>query len=386
MRPKSGQPKRRALRRMPKWDYAFRENPRTVEDRHPAFGGTARIEGPSSSVVSVFSGAGGLDLGLLGGFRAGGRFYRPLPFQLIAAYDHDERAVETYRLNLSADAECRDLTQTPAEELPSSDVFVGGFPCQDFSSCGYKKGFAGDRGRLYRVMVDYLTAHQPQVVVAENVPHLARMHQGNLLREIVADFSEAGYKMDVWILNAPDFGLPQSRTRVFLIGVREDVGGWVIPPEPTHRDRHVPIEEALDDLMPIEDESIPNQSQYFVATRATAGAGQGDQVSRRGQVAYTVRANAKARVHFHYELDRRLTVRECARLQGFPDEFVFPYAAMTNMLHIGNAVPPILGHVVGSAVAAFMGGTRNERHEVTPVVRPEFLPTMPLFDVEELVA
>lgn len=336
----------------------------------------------------MFSGAGGLDLGFLGGFSTLGRTYQPLPFQLRAAFDNDERAVTTYRLNLSDHASCIDLADTLAADLPQARVLIGGFPCQDFSSCGYKKGFAGDRGRLYRIMVNYLVEHQPEVVVAENVPHLARMHRGDLLREVVSDFAETGYKMDVWMLYAPDFGLPQSRQRVIIMGVREDIEGWVIPPEPTHVDSHVPIEQAIGDLINVEDESVTNQSQYFVATKATAGAGQGDQVSRRGQVAYTVRANAKARVHFHYELPRRLTVRESARLQGFPDDFVFPYAAMTNMLHIGNAVPPILGHVVGSSVARFFSGERNANHVITSVVRPEFLPrTTALFDgSEELVA
>lgn len=143
-------------------------------------------------------------------------------------------------------------------------------------------------------------------------------------------------------------------------------------PTPTHVGRHRPIEWAIDDLRNIDDETLPNQSQYFVATRATAGAGQGDQVSRRGEVAYTVRANAKARVHFHYDLNRRLTVRECARLQAFPDDFVFPYAAMTNMLHIGNAVPPILGHFVGSSVARFLAGECRDVAKSSNVLRPEF--------------
>ena len=114
------------------------------------------------------------------------------------------------------------------------------------------------------------------------------------------------------------------------------------------------IDAAIDDLKHITDETITNQSQYFVATAATAGAGQGDQISRRGEIAYTVRANAKARIHFHYELPRRLTVRECARLQSFPDEFVFPHSAMNNMLQIGNAVPPIVAHHVGRSIVEFI--------------------------------
>jgi DNA (cytosine-5)-methyltransferase 1 len=116
---------------------------------------------------------------------------------------------------------------------------------------------------------------------------------------------------------------------------------------------HRAIDDALDDLMPITDETVTNQSQYFVATAATKGGGQGDHVSKRGQLAYTVRANAKARIHFHYELPRRLTVRECARLQSFPDHFVFPHSAMNAMTQIGNAVPPIVGYRVAESLLAY---------------------------------
>jgi DNA (cytosine-5)-methyltransferase 1 len=125
-------------------------------------------------------------------------------------------------------------------------------------------------------------------------------------------------------------------------------------PKASHVMHHVTIDDAIHDLIDVHDESVPNQSQYFVATKATAGAGQGDQVSERGKVGYAVRANAKARIHFHYELERRLTVRELARLQSFPDEFIFPFAAGPNVILIGNAVPPIVGHAVTRTIAEYL--------------------------------
>jgi DNA (cytosine-5)-methyltransferase 1 len=193
--------------------------------------------------------------------------------------------------------------------------------------------------------------HQPEMVVGENVPHLATLHGGQYLKAIIRDLEAEGYNFAVWNLFAPDFGLSQSRRRLFIVGVRKDLGFPPAPPVPTNRFRHSPIEEAIGDLAAITDETITNQSQYFVATKATAGGGQGDHSNKRGQLSYCIRANAKARIQFHYELPRRLTVRECARLQSFPDEFVFPFAAMTNMSQIGNAVPPILAHRVGLTVA-----------------------------------
>jgi DNA (cytosine-5)-methyltransferase 1 len=234
---------------------------------------------------------------------------------------------------------------------------LGGFPCQDFSSCGPKSVFKGKRGLLYKVLEDYMKVHQPIIAVGENVPHLAKLAEGAYLDTIVRDFSSAGYDCIVWRLYCPDYGLPQNRTRLFFVCVRDDIFSIFGRPEAplaTHFMKHRTIDWALDDLVTITDETVPNQSQYFVATKATAGAGQGDQVSRRGEVAYAVRANPKARVHFHYELPRRLTVRECARLQAFPDEFIFPFSASTNIMQIGNAVPPIIGHAVATTIHSFL--------------------------------
>lgn len=171
---------------------------------------------------------------------------------------------------------------------------------------------------------------------------------------ILNDFEAEGYNFNVWNLFAPDYGLSQSRRRLFLVGVRKELGAPPKPPTPTHLNRYRPIEEAIGDLKEITDESITNQSQYFMATKATAGGGQGDHNNKIGQLAYCIRANARARIQFHYELERRLTVRECARLQSFPDEFVFPFAAMTNMTQIGNAVPPTLAHHVAKTVAEYL--------------------------------
>lgn len=350
MRPKSGLPKRRALRRMPEFEYGMRDNPHFLKRANPNLRGQAN----GHSVVSFFAGCGGLDLGALGGFEFHGKYYEPQPFNILGAYDNDAKAVEAYKLNIADHAHLADLTQVDMADIPAADILFGGFPCQDFSSCGHKQGFSGPRGLLYQKMVDYMRLYQPKVVVGENVPLLKGMKEGALLDQIVRDLTAVGYTVKYWFLNCPDYGLPASRRRIFIICVRDDLPGFPIAPQASHVMRHVSIDEAIDDLMPISDESVPNQSQYFVATKATAGAGQGDQMSERGKVGYAVRANAKARIHFHYELERRLTVRELARLQSFPDEFIFPFAAGPNVMLIGNAVPPIVGHAVTRSVADYL--------------------------------
>lgn len=352
MRPKSGLPKRRPVRAKAVFKYGFKDNPATAGYLHPSLKGISRPD--AIPVVSLFAGCGGMDLGFLGGFKFLGETYTPLPYQIVDAVDIDRFSIETYRLNIGSHARVGDLTAIPPEELPPCRVLIGGFPCQDFSSSGPKVGLAGARGQLYQVLVEYMKVYQPEIVVAENVPHLQRLSGGKYLKTILADFESCGYKFDVWEMYGPCYGLPQSRRRLFLVGTRNDFKSRPLCPPPTHRHRYVSIDEAIGDLAPITDETVTNQSQYFVATKATAGGGQGDHTNRRGEPAYCIRANAKARIQFHYELDRRLTVRECARLQSFPDEFVFPFAAMTSMTQIGNAVPPLLAYKAAAAISEFL--------------------------------
>ena len=357
MRRKDGKPKLQARRTLPEYDYGFGSNPGTASYRHPCCSGTRTPD--HWKVLSLFSGCGGLDLSFLGGFRVFGQVHEALPFDIVAAVDFSEDAVGCYRLNLGTHVRCADLMETPAADLPKADVLIGGFPCQDFSSSGPKTGFAGSRGKLYRVLVDYMAAHRPKVVVAENVPYLARLCEGEYLATIIREFEETGYHFDVWELYGPDYGLPQSRRRLFLVGVRDDLPGYPCLPGPTHLGRHRTISEALLDLEEIDDERVANQSQFFVSSRATSGGGQGDHRNQPDKVAYCIRANARGRIQFHHRFDRRLTVRECARLQSFPDEFVFPYSTQRNLTLIGNAVPPILGYRVAQAVADYLGAVQS---------------------------
>ena len=339
---------------MPQYSFGFRDNPNIAEQINPVLKTGVKAPADAINALSFFSGCGGWDLGVLGGFTFHSTYYEAQPFNILAAYDIDGDAVETYKLNVTDHIHKVDLTTVDMRTLPKADVLFGGFPCQDFSSCGHKRGFEGSRGRLYRVMIEYMKVHRPKVVVGENVPLLAGLNGGTLLEAIITELTEVGYRVKTWFLSCPDYGLPASRRRIFIVCVRDDLEGFPAHPAPTHTFGQVSIDEALDDLIPVTDETIPNQSQYFVATKATAGAGQGDQKSKRGELGYAVRANAKARIHFHYHLDRRLTVRECARLQSFPDQFVFPYSAQRNMILIGNAVPPIVAHHVGKSVAAYL--------------------------------
>lgn len=307
------------------------------------------------SVVSYFCGCGGMDLGFRGDFEYHDEKYEKLPFDIKAAFDNSFPCIETYnRYFGDGHARVLDLATASASEVVSADLLIGGFPCQEFSSCGPLGGLESERGQLYKALIRYMEIHKPKVVVGENVINLERMENGRVMETIVNDLQDTGYKVKVWKLYAPDYGIPQRRTRLFFVCVRNDLKGFPTLPEAKFKDAHRSIEWAIGDLIDVTDESVPNQSQYFGASRAKKGNGQGDENNHKDKPAYTIRANPKSRVQFHYSLARRLTVRECARIQTFPDDFVFTHAKTSNVSQIGNAVPPVLAYRVALSVAEYL--------------------------------
>lgn len=312
----------------------------------------------SYTVVSYFCGCGGLDLGFRGDFRYREEDYPRLPFAIKAAYDKELRCVETYNGYFGeGHASVADLSVIDLKSVPKAQLLIGGFPCQEFSSCGPLGGIETERGRLYKTLIAYMDKHRPAVVVGENVINLERMDNGAVLEIIKADLANVGYGVEVWKMFSPDYGVPQRRTRLFFICVRNDIQkkyGFPTKPEAGFIERHRSIEWAIGDLIDVVDDTIPNQDQYFGASRAKNGNGQGDESNKKDLPAYTIRANPKSRVQFHYSLDRRLTVRECARIQTFPDDFVFTHAKTTSVSQIGNAVPPTLAYIVAKSIAVYL--------------------------------
>lgn len=310
------------------------------------------------SVVSYFCGCGGLDLGFRGGFKYHDEDYPALPFNILEAYDIEPRCIETYNDYFGAGhAFVKDLSTVEPEEVSKADILIGGFPCQEFSSCGPLGGLESERGRLYQTLITYMNTHSPKIVVGENVINLERMEKGEVLKTIKKDLAAAGYSVRVWKMFAPDYGVPQRRTRLILMCVREDLFekyGFPEEPKATYKGRHRSIEWAIDDLVGVTDNSIPNQGDYFGASKAKKGNGQGDESNKKDKPAYTIRANPKSRVQFHYSLNRRLTVRECARIQTFPDDFSFKFSKTVNISQIGNAVPPIMAYLIAQSVEKYL--------------------------------
>lgn len=310
------------------------------------------------SVVSYFCGCGGLDLGFRGGFKYHDEDYPKLRFNIIEAYDNEPRCIETYNNYFGeGHAFIRDLSTVNPTDVKKADVLIGGFPCQEFSSCGPLGGLESERGRLYQTLISYMEMHKPKVVVGENVINLERMEKGEVLNTIKKDLANAGYTVKVWKMFAPDYGVPQRRTRLIIMCVRNDLFsmyGFPEEPDAHFKNQHRSIEWAIGDLIGITDNSVPNQGDYFGASRAKKGNGQGDESNKKDMPAYTIRANPKSRVQFHYSLDRRLTVRECARIQTFPDDFAFTFSKTVNISQIGNAVPPILAYVIAQSVQQYL--------------------------------
>lgn len=303
-------------------------------------------------VLSLFSGCGGLDLGLEGGFTYLGKKYAENPFDIVWANDINEKATKTQKLNFpNTEVVCGDIVKLLADgvEMPDSiDVVVGGFPCQDFSLAGKRRGLTVKRGQLYLSMAKVIETKQPRVFLAENVKGLLSWEDGLAIKTITEDFAKLGYEVDYRLLHTADFGVPQTRERVIIVGVRKDLGLKISWAEPTHADGGknglkpwVTIEEALRD---IEDEDIQSKLPNFGYSKAKRIEGtQGNNITKADRPAPTMRAEHHGNIEFHYKLPRRLSAREAARIQSFPDDFEFVSSITDTYRQVGNAVAPVFG-------------------------------------------
>lgn len=300
------------------------------------------------NVVSMFSGCGGMDLGFRGGFYSGGVFYPPLPFNIVWANDLNPAACRTYRENLDADIRCGDVWDS-LDTLPAQvDVLVGGFPCQDISiNNGKGTGVSGKRSGLYKAMAEAIRRTQPRIFVAENVKGLLMARNASSLAQVLSDFRALGYDVNLRLYQAADYGVPQSRHRVFIVGTAPGVQPFA-PPEPTHSaSEHVTAKQALHDLETIAEDSEINH----IWSRANRSAEQGNRRLAPDRPGFTIRAECHGNIQYHYALKRRISMREAARIQSFPDDFIFHAKLRETERQIGNAVPPVLAWHIAKAVS-----------------------------------
>lgn len=292
------------------------------------------------TVVSLFAGAGGLDLGFI---QAG--------FDIVWANDFDSDAVETYRANLGEHIVCGDITAMPSCEIPSCDVLIGGFPCQGFSVANRNRSTSDVRNQLYKEYLRILHAKRPKVFLAENVKGILSLDKGAVIDMIVSDFRDEGYSVQYRLVNAADYGVPQKRMRVIIVGVRNDLAKEFEYPAPTHSGKDqeelpgwMTMREALkgvpDPDGPLAN-TVPNNvySRYKVEPRNFTGHRPTD--GDRPSPTILARGNGGGGVCAipHYNGERRLSIRESACIQTFPTAFAFHGKMNSCYRQIGNAVP-----------------------------------------------
>lgn len=313
------------------------------------------------TIISLFAGCGGLDLGFKGDFDFQGNKYAKRKFEIIWANDIDKYACQTFKNYFKQDIVCGDIGQilegthqfkSGEQNIPShADIVLGGFPCQDFSHAGKREGFDGKRGLLYQRMIEVIKRTKPMIFVAENVRGLLTMNNGEAIRTIIQDFEAIGYHVVYKLLTAADFGVPQTRERVIIVGTRKDkLPQFEFPKPVINENKWINLKQAIGDLEHIDEGKIPNH--YW--SKAKKNKGQGNSIVFENKPGPTMRAEHHGNIEWHWNGKRRLSAREAARIQSFPDDFIFYPSTSSAYKQIGNAVPPALAWHLAKAIETFL--------------------------------
>lgn len=316
----------------------------------PTLGTSAGSKTTNFTVVSLFSGCGGMDLGFKGGFTSLGRHYAKHPFNIVWANELNEAACRTYRKNIGKHIHQGDIWKMLNELPKQADIVIGGFPCQDISVNGKGAGVDGKRSGLYRAMVETIARTTPKIFVAENVKGLLMNHHADALRQVLMDFRALGYNVSYQLYHAADYGVAQTRERVIIVGTLPGVKPFKAPAPTCEPKDHITAREALRDLSALPE----NESSNHVWSKAQRSPEQGDRRLRADRPGYTIRAECHGNIQWHYEQPRRISMREAARIQSFPDDFIFDSKLRETERQVGNAVPPVLAWHIARAVAASM--------------------------------
>lgn len=302
-------------------------------------------------IASLFSGCGGLDLGLV---QAG--------HDIIWANDIDADSVATYIKNISPHAVLSPIEDVLSSSIPEADVVVGGFPCQGFSQANLLRFEEDERNRLYLEFLRVIKDKQPKYFLAENVRGILSLSGGRAIQRIESDFASAGYRVKKQLFNVADYGVPQSRWRVIISGTRKDLPEELNYhyPEPSHTDPKkiavnnlmpwVTISEALKDIPePTQENDLPNHifSQYKVTNRNFTGHRATD--PNKPSPTILARGNGKGGVcAIQHPLNhRRMSIREQAIIQTFPLDFEFVGGMNSCYRQVGNAVPVLFARHIG---------------------------------------
>ena len=348
------------------------------------------------NVIDLFCGAGGLSYG-----------FEKAGFNILLGVDNDAMALKTFEQNHNGSKSiCGDITSitykddiAPILDGKTIDVIIGGPPCQGFSLSG-PRNFNDPRNKLYLSYIRLVEEIQPKAFVIENVPGLVGLFNGEVKDNIIKTFAEMGYDVKYKILCAADYGVPQNRKRVVFVGVK----GENTFEYPAVQVEQVTCEMALSDLPPLIDVLGENIQSYASAPQNAyqrlmrknssqvhnhIAASHSEKVqhiislvpdggnykdlpeefksSRNFHVAWTRFDSQKPaptidtghRHHFHYKYNRVPTVRECARIQSFPDDFIFLGNKTQQFRQVGNAVPPIMAQSIANQILRVLGKEEN---------------------------
>ncbi|MCO4815327.1 MAG: DNA cytosine methyltransferase [Flavobacteriales bacterium] len=298
-------------------------------------------------IASLFSGAGGLDLGFL---RVG--------HEVIWANDNYEDAVMSYKENIGHHVVLDDIKNIDSNAIPDHDMLIGGFPCQGFSVANTGRSKNDERNSLYLEFLRVLLDKKPKFFVAENVKGILSLDKGAVFDLIISDFEKTGYNVKYKILNSADYGVPQKRERVIIIGTRRDLNISIDHPVPTHSrvstlhnslSPWVSVGDALENIPdPDGDHNLVNHTYSKFKLKFNGYMGNRFIDPEKPAPTVTARGDSKGGVVVlhHPNNKRRMSVRELATVQSFPLNFKFSGTNSSAYRQIGNAVPPDMAEAI----------------------------------------
>ena len=310
-------------------------------------------------VASLFCGCGGTDVGLLGNFDFLGKHYASNNMEIVYANDIDDNACRIFEENFGIKPDNRDIRQINSNELPDFDILTGGFPCQSFSIIAQnpkRLGVKDDRGKLFFEMCRVLRDKQPKCFIAENVKGLLTANQKSAFPLIMEEFKNSGYDVKHMVLNSANYGVPQKRERVIIVGFRKDLKiDFTFPNQViTDEDLFVPLKKVIENSV---------DEKYYFSDRAVEGMMKKREKMNKGRAqdiekpCNTVGAhlakvslNSTDPVLMLENRYRRFTPREVARIQSFPEKFELVGSESAQYRALGNAIPPVMIWYVANKV------------------------------------